>query len=95
MKKSNNLTKAAFGIDIVALIALLIYFIAVAPYPPVGLGGLLILSPPLFGLIGLITAILGQIKDKTKFSIVLIIINIIFLCWWPIIWYGGTLLLGP
>jgi hypothetical protein len=26
---------------------------------------------------------------------VLIIVNTVFLCWWPIIWVGGTLLLGP
>lgn len=95
MKKQNIFTKVAFGIDIAAFLSLLIYFVAVAPYSPVGLGGLLILSPPLFGVVGLITAILGLIKNKTKLSIILIIMNIVFLCWWPIIWIGGTLLLGP
>lgn len=96
MKKQNVFTKIAFGIDIAAFLALLIYFAAVAPNAPItNLGGLLILSPPLFGIFGIIFSTIGYVKDRTKLGIILIIINIVFLCWWPIVWYGGTLLLGP
>lgn len=96
MKKQNVFVKVAFGIDIAAFLALLIYFVAVVPNTPItNLCGLLILSPPLFGIFGMVFSIIGYTKGKTRFSIALIIINIIFLCWWPIVWYGGTLLLGP
>jgi hypothetical protein len=95
MKKQNTFTKIALGIDIVALLALVIYF-AITRNPPItDLRGLLILSPPLFGLLGIIAAIIGFAKSKTKLSIALIIMNIAFLCWWPIVWFGGTLLFGP
>jgi hypothetical protein len=97
MKQEHTLTKISLIVDIAAIIVLIIYyFIAVVPNKPItDLRGLLILSPPLFGIIGLITAIKGRIKPKGNLGIVLIIVNTVFLCWWPIIWVGGTLLLGP
>ncbi len=96
MKKEHVLTKISLGIDIAATITLFIYFIAIMPNWAVtnSYGGLLILSPPLFGIFGLITAILGRRRSKTTLGIVLIILNIIFLFGWPIVWYGGTLLFG-
>lgn len=97
MKKEPVLTKISLGIDIAAIVTLLMYFVVIVPnWETTGsFGGFLILSPPLFGLVGLITAMLGRKKAKTNLSTVLIIVNIIFLCWWPIIWVGGTLVLGP
>lgn len=97
MKKKHTLTKISLGIDIAAIFVIFVYFVAIVPNwsATSSYGGFLILSPPLFGLFGLITAIIGLKKNKTVLGIMLIILNIIFLCWWPVIWVGGTLLLGP
>ena len=94
MKKENIFTKIAIAIDIAALITVVIYFATTQNPPITDLRGLLILSPPLFGLFGIIMSIAGYIKSKTKLSVILIIINIVLLCWLPIFWYGGTLLFG-
>lgn len=92
MYKEHFFTKVSLGIDIATVFIIMVYFFAIIPYYPItGLGGLLILSPPLFGMI---TALIGQRKSKTNLGKALIIVNAIFLCWWPIIWYGGTLLFG-
>jgi hypothetical protein len=97
MKQEHPLTKISLIVDIAAIIVLTIYyFIVIVPNGPViDFRGMLILSPPLFGIIGLIAAVEGRRRYKSKLGIVLIIVNIIFLCWWPVIWVGGTLLLGP
>jgi Na+/phosphate symporter len=95
VKREHTLTKISLAIDVAAFIVLLVYFIAVAPYSPIGLGGLLILSPPLFGIAGLITVLFGKRKNKTKLCTVLMAVNIILICWWPILHIGGTLLFGP
>ena len=95
MNKENKLTIISFCIDCVAIVTLLYYFIAVAPYSPItDLRGFLILSPPLFGILGLITAIIGRMKRKTNLSTILIFVNVILLLWWPIVHFGGTLKLG-
>lgn len=94
MKKENMFTKISLGIDLCALLVLLIYFTITHNPPITDMRGLLLLSPPLFGLFGIIMSIIGYAKSKTKLSIVLIIINVVFLCWWPIYWYGGTLIFG-
>ena len=95
MKELHALTKATLVIDIAAAMALIIYFTSVAPYPPIGLGGFLIISPPLFGAAGLITTILGMQENKKGLSIVLMALNVIFICWLPIMWVGGIQLFGP
>lgn len=94
MKKENIFTKIAFGIDIAAILVILVYF-AVTRNPPItDLRGLLILSPPLFGVCGIAMTIIGRTKNGTKLNNILIITNVVFLLWWPIVHYGGTLLFG-
>lgn len=95
MKQESVLIKISLGIDVAAILALAIYFAVVVPSAPVtGLGGLLILSPPIFGVFGLITAIAGVRKNRTALGVALIMINLIFLLWLPLFWIGGTLLFG-
>ena len=95
LTNESPLTKAALIIDWIASLVLMLYFTAVAPYPPItGFQGLLILSPPLFGLPGLITALLGRRQGKTALNTFLLVVNTIFLLWWPLYWVGGTLLAG-
>lgn len=95
MRKEHTLTKISLGIDIITVFVLLVYFVVIAPRPPItNNGGILILLPPVFGIFGLITAVLGRKKNKTTLGRALIIVNIFFLCWCPIVWFGGTLLLG-
>lgn len=95
MYKEHTFTKISLGIDIFAVVVLIVYFFSIMPDEPItDLRGLLVLSPPIFGILGIIPAIVGQIKTKSTLAKALIIVNIIFICWWPILWYGGTLLFG-
>ena len=95
MKKITLPTIIALVVDVLGLLVLCIYFIKVMPQETVtDLSGLLILTPPFFGLVGIVPAILGFRKNKGWLGMVLIVLNIVFLLWWPIFWVGGTLLFG-
>jgi len=92
MKRENVLTKMSLGIVIFATISLAVYFIAVVPNPPIGLGGLLFFSPFLFGVVGLITVLLGQRKNRTILGKALVIINILLICFPSVAWFAATFL---
>ena len=95
----NNRNRSAYASLILAFFAILlliIYALTIPKHGPVtDWRGLLLLTPPIFGIPGIITAIIGQRKNVSPASILLIILHLIFIFWWPIIFYGGTLLFGP
>ena len=95
MKNEPMLTKTALILDWIALVLLALYFIGVAPYPPItGWQGMLVFTPPIFGVPGLVCAVLALLQKRAPLNIMLVVVNVILTCWWPIFHVGGTLLFG-
>jgi len=74
-----------FNVIIIALYAILVS-------PPVvnGVGFIILFVPPLLGVAGFVSAILAFFKtnQRKKYCAFLIFLNLIFVCWWPVMHVG-------
>ena len=92
LKKESVLTKISLCIVVTAIVIITISYFMQSLYYPLGWGAFLWLVPPIFGIPGVIMAILGYKKNKTILARILIIVNAIsILCFFGF-WIIGYLL---
>ena len=72
-------TKIAFILDIAIILILVISWTRPYTFPILNLAQLLAFVIPLLGAVGLILSIVGLKKKRTKFGIVLIILNVFYI----------------
>lgn len=96
MREQHMATKVSAGFAAAAVLMVIAYFLLIPREGPItDARGLLILTPPLFGVPGMVTAIQGQHRRKSALATGLIVLHLLFICWIPILWVGGTMLFGP
>lgn len=95
MRQVNMFTKSSCYILILSAITVLNEFIQLIPTHATKLEGIILfIGPSLFAVIGLILAIAGVIKQKSRLGIIMIIFNFILLFWPLIYWHVGTYVFG-
>lgn len=84
MKKYTLLLLFSIAPIVLSVITIIAYITLVKP-PVTDFSGLIILFvPPALGFLGFISAILYSVKTKKPYALALILLNLIFVFWWPV-----------